>query len=95
MIAGRPGSGNGIVEVPDGLIHHWRGAAFLADATVDTALQLSRNYAQYSAVNGIGCVVAAAGAGRRHIPRAAAHQGTCRSRDLGCRYLLDRHLWPD
>ena len=50
VIAGRPGSGNGIVEVPDGLIHHWRGAAFLADATVDTALRLSRNYAQYSAV---------------------------------------------
>ena len=49
-IVGRPGSGNGILEVPDGLIHHWRGAAFLADATVDTALQLSRSYAQYSTV---------------------------------------------
>ena len=49
-IVGRPGSGSGILEVPDGLIHHWRGAAFLADVTVDTALQLSRNYAQYSTV---------------------------------------------
>ena len=50
LIAGRPGSGSGILEVPDGLIHHWRGAAFLAGATVDTALQLSRSYSQYSTV---------------------------------------------
>ena len=40
----------GTGDQPDGLIHHWRGAAFLADATVDTALQLSRSYAQYSTV---------------------------------------------
>jgi hypothetical protein len=46
-IVGRPGTGNGILEVRDGLIHHWRGAAFLSGVTVDMALQLSQSYAQY------------------------------------------------
>ena len=41
----------------------------------------------------IGCVVATARAGRRHIPRAIAHPRTCRSCDLGCRYHLNRHVW--
>jgi hypothetical protein len=49
-IVGRSGSGNGIVEVPGGLIHHWRGAAFFSGAAVDTALQLSQSYAQYPKV---------------------------------------------
>ena len=46
-VIGRAGSGSGILEVSDGLIHHWRGAIFLRGATVDTVLQLSQRYAQY------------------------------------------------
>ena len=46
-IIGRSGSGDGIVEVPGGLVHHWRGAVFVPQTTVDAALQLSQSYAQY------------------------------------------------
>ena len=51
-IVGRPGSGTGILEVPGGLIHHWRGAMFHRGATVDTALQLSERYAEYPKIYG-------------------------------------------
>ena len=46
-VIGRAGSGSGIIDVSDGLIHHWRGAMFLRGATVGNALQLSQNYARY------------------------------------------------
>ena len=46
-IIGRSGSGNGILEVPAGLVHHWRGAAFFSGATADGALHLSQSYEQY------------------------------------------------
>jgi hypothetical protein len=51
-IVGRPGSDNGILEVPGGLIHHWHGAAFHPGATVGMALQLSQGYVEYPKVYG-------------------------------------------
>ena len=46
-IVGRPGSGNGILQVPGGLIHHWHGAAFHPGATADMAQQLAQSYDDY------------------------------------------------
>src|SRR5262245_31753619 len=46
-VIGRPGSDSGIIEVTDGLIHHWRGAMFLRGGTLNRALRVSQSYAQY------------------------------------------------
>lgn len=35
------------IEVPDGLIHHWVGTAFIPGATVDQALMLLQDYDQH------------------------------------------------
>jgi hypothetical protein len=43
-----PGREDGILEVPDGLIHHWRGAAFIPDVTLDSVLATVQNYAAYA-----------------------------------------------
>jgi hypothetical protein len=51
-IVARPGSQDGIVTVPGGLIHHWAGAAFISDATLDTALSVSQAYNDYDDVYG-------------------------------------------
>ena len=34
-------------KVPSGLIHDWRGAAFVPDATIDDVLRVARDYAHY------------------------------------------------
>jgi hypothetical protein len=34
-------------KVPWGLIHDWRGAAFVPDATIDDVLRVARDYARY------------------------------------------------
>ena len=49
-IVGRPGSGNGILEVQGGLIHHWHGAAFHPGATADMAQELAQRYEEYPKV---------------------------------------------
>jgi hypothetical protein len=46
----RPGSGDGIISVPAGLVHHWMGSAFVPAVSLDDALQLSTKIADYPAI---------------------------------------------
>jgi hypothetical protein len=45
-IAG-PANGDGIMTVPGGLVHHWKGRVFIPGATLQDALDVSRAYATY------------------------------------------------
>jgi hypothetical protein len=45
-----PAGEDGIVGVPDGLIHHWKGTAFIRGVGLDQVLAASRDYASYPAV---------------------------------------------
>jgi len=56
VLAG-PGGGDGIMNVPGGLVHHWRAALFLADVTLDHVVRVSRSYADYPTI--FGPIVAA------------------------------------
>ena len=47
IIAG-PGNGDGILDVPGGLVHHWRGAAFMPDVTLDEVIAIAQDYSSYS-----------------------------------------------
>ena len=42
-----PGGGDGIVEAPSSLIHHWRGRTLVPGVTLDQVLAASRDYASY------------------------------------------------
>lgn len=42
-----PGSGDGILTVPHGLVHHWVASAFIPGVTLQQALDVSRDYARY------------------------------------------------
>jgi hypothetical protein len=46
----RPAHEDGITRIDGGLIHHWRGAAFIADVTLDEAVAVSQDYANYHRV---------------------------------------------
>src|SRR5262245_59978809 len=37
----RPGSQDGIIVLPGGLLHHWRAASFMAGVTLEDALAVS------------------------------------------------------
>ena len=50
VIGARAGSGDGILNVPDGLIHHWLGLAFVRSATLKQVDAVARDYASYSRV---------------------------------------------
>lgn len=50
VIAARAGSGDGILTVPDGLIHHWLAIAFVRGATMKDAEAVARDYAAYSRI---------------------------------------------
>ena len=45
-----PGSGDGIIDVPKGLIHHWRGTAFVPNVTLEEVLRVARDYAKYPSI---------------------------------------------
>lgn len=45
--AARPGSEDGILSRPGGLVHHWRGEIFLPGVTLDQVLAISQAYADY------------------------------------------------
>ena len=47
IVAG-PGAGDGILDVPGGLIHHWRGAAFIPDVTLDVVIAIAQDYSGYA-----------------------------------------------
>jgi hypothetical protein len=50
VIAARAGSGDGILSVADGLIHHWLGLAFVQGATSQNVAAVARDYASYPKV---------------------------------------------
>ena len=43
----RPGREDGIVSVPDGLVHHWMGGAFIPRTTLQRAVDVSSAYDAY------------------------------------------------
>lgn len=46
----RPGQDDGILEVPGGLIHHWRGAVFIPDVSLELVLATAQDYGSYARV---------------------------------------------
>jgi hypothetical protein len=42
-----PMTGSGTRRVPDGLIHHWVGALFIPDATLESVLSVAHDYDHY------------------------------------------------
>ena len=49
-IRARPGKGDGITDVPGGLVHHWVGAAFMPRITLARAMAATRDYNSYPSV---------------------------------------------
>jgi hypothetical protein len=45
-----PATDDGILKVPGGLLHHWRGAAFIPGVTLADVLRITRSYDEYSAM---------------------------------------------
>jgi hypothetical protein len=45
-----PVDGAGMHHVPDGLIHHWVGAMFIPDATLDGVLAVAHDYGRYKEI---------------------------------------------
>jgi hypothetical protein len=45
-----PANEDGILEAPGGLIHHWRGAAFVPGATVARVLETVQDYGSYESI---------------------------------------------
>jgi hypothetical protein len=43
----RPGGGDGILNAPDSLIHHWSGGIFIRGVTLDQVVSVSRDYPNY------------------------------------------------
>lgn len=50
VITARAGNGDGILNVPDGLLHHWLGVAFVRGATLQQVASVARDYTAYSKV---------------------------------------------
>ena len=49
-VVARPGRDDGILDAPDGLIHHWRAAIFIPDASLARVLAVVQDYGSYAAV---------------------------------------------
>ena len=49
-VVARPGRDDGILDVPDGLVHHWRAAIFIPEATLASVLAVVQDYGSYAAV---------------------------------------------
>jgi hypothetical protein len=43
-----PGTGDGITDIPNGLIHHWRAAGFIPNVTLERLLTIAQDYSAYS-----------------------------------------------
>jgi hypothetical protein len=50
VVDARPANGDGILDVPGGLVHHWLGTTFIAGVSLREAVDLSHAYAEYTAV---------------------------------------------
>jgi hypothetical protein len=46
-IVAAPGQEDGIIEIEGGLIHHWRGAAFVPAARLEAVLRIAQDYSAY------------------------------------------------
>lgn len=44
-----PGSEDGILTVPDGLIHHWRAIGFISNVSLAKAVSIAQDYDSYAA----------------------------------------------
>jgi hypothetical protein len=42
-----PTTGNGVIDVEDGLIHDWTGAIFIPDATIQDVFEIAHNFNEY------------------------------------------------
>jgi hypothetical protein len=45
-----PAHGDGIIDVPGGLVHHWEGGVFIEDVSLDQAVGVSTAYSSYSTI---------------------------------------------
>jgi hypothetical protein len=50
VLSAGPARGDGIIDVPGGLVHHWTAAAFLRGTTLQQGLAVSSAFANYHAV---------------------------------------------
>lgn len=50
VIIVRPGSEDGIITIPDGLVHHWVGTTVVPGVALADALTASADYASYSSI---------------------------------------------
>ena len=50
IVIARPGSEDGIISVDEGLIHHWRGAIFIPDATLADVLAVAQDFGAYDEI---------------------------------------------
>ena len=50
VVPAAPGREDGIVDVPDGLVHHWIGTAFIRDVTLRQVVDMSRAHSTYSSI---------------------------------------------
>jgi hypothetical protein len=44
------GSGDGIIDAPNGLIHHWRATVFIPDVTLERLLKTVQDYPAYASL---------------------------------------------
>jgi len=47
VMTARAGSGDGILTVPDGLVHHWLGTAYMRGVSLKQAVDASLSYSNY------------------------------------------------
>lgn len=50
-VTGRAGGGDGIIDVPGGLVHHWLGTAFVRGVGLPDAIDVSQAYPDYSSIH--------------------------------------------
>jgi hypothetical protein len=50
VMTAQAGSGDGILNVPDGLVHHWTASAYVKGATLRQVADVARDYADYPKV---------------------------------------------
>lgn len=62
----RPGREDGIVKVPDGLVHHWRAAVFVPGTSLADLLAVAQDYGSYADV--YDWIVASRSLGRESAP---------------------------
>jgi hypothetical protein len=47
QIAVEPGAEDGIIEIADGLVHHWRGSAFIRHVNLSEVISVAQSYDDY------------------------------------------------